>query len=327
LPLRLIDVVIPNRSAEDVRGFLEGDGVIDVHTETLPSGSQWLRVLCAAEHAEQALDALQRRFGTATGFRALLLPVEATVPAAATPRPASAEPALRIARAELVADVSDATGVSRVFLVTVMLSTVVAAVGLVRSATAVIIGAMVIAPLLGPNMAMALGTTLGDLRLVSRSVRASAIGIALAFTISVLIGLLLGVDASIPEIAARTRVETSDVALALASGVAGALAYTTAAPASLIGVMVAVALLPPLVTTGLLVAGGHLAAAEGAGLLLVTNMTCVNLAAVISFRLQGLRPRAWWPAERVRRGVTIATTLWALLLAALVVAIALWTRR
>jgi uncharacterized membrane protein len=117
-------------------------------------------------------------------------------------------------------------------------------------------------------------------------------------------------DPSTPEIASRTQVGFADVVLALASGVAGTLALTTGLPSSLIGVMVAVALLPPLASFGLLIAGGHFRAAGGALLLLVVNVVCVNLAGVLTFLVQGVRPRRGWVAERAARGARIAVALW-----------------
>ena len=129
---------------------------------------------------------------------------------------------------------------------TVVLSTLVAAIGLVRGDIAVIIGAMVIAPLLGPNVALALAVTLGDGTLAVRALKTIAAGVATAAVVSVLMGVILPVDPSVPEIASRTDASFSDLALALAAGSAGALAFTTGIPTALIGVMVAVALLPPL---------------------------------------------------------------------------------
>ena len=139
----------------------------------------------------------------------------------------------------------------------VALSTVVAAIGLSHNSVAVIIGAMVIAPLLGPNVALSLGITLGDLSLLRQGLLTALAGIAAALALSVIIGVLLDVDPTLSEMASRTRVGLGDIVVALASGSAGALAFTTGVSATLIGVMVAVALLPPLVTSGLLLGGGH----------------------------------------------------------------------
>ena len=185
---------------------------------------------------------------------------EATVAPEQLPEEKSPE---RISREELYEDIKDAAQCSRVYLAMVVLSTIVAAVGLYYNSVAIIIGAMVIAPLLGPNMALSLGTTLGDLPLLHRAIMTALARIATTMALSVIIGVLVQMTRGSPELASRNGVGLGDIAVALASGCAGALAFTTGVSTTLIGVMVAVALLPPLVAFGLLLGGGHLALANG----------------------------------------------------------------
>jgi len=97
-----------------------------------------------------------------------------------------------------------------------------------------------------------------------RALLTALAGIAAAMALSVIIGAMLHVDPAFSEVASRTRVRLGNTAVALASGCAGALAFTTGVSAALIGVMVAVASLPPLVTFGLLLGGGHPVLAMGA---------------------------------------------------------------
>ena len=89
--------------------------------------------------------------------------------------------------------------------------------------------------------------------------------------------------------------------------------------------MVAVALLPPLVATGLLLGTGDLPAAGNAALLTLTNVVCVNLAGVLTFLVQGVRPRRWVEVEQARASTRIAVALWVLTLA--VLAAAIWLAR
>ena len=105
--------------------------------------------------------------------------------------------------------------------------------------------------------------------------------------------------------------------MALASGAAGAIAFTTGVSAALIGVMVAVALLPPLVAFGLMLGGGHPLLSLGALALFLINLICVNLAGVTTFLLQGIRPATWWEKERASKATRIAIGLWASLLVVL----------
>jgi uncharacterized hydrophobic protein (TIGR00341 family) len=217
----------------------------------------------------------------------------------------------------LYEDIKDAARCSRIYLAMVVLATIVAAIGLYYNSVAIIIGAMVIAPLLGPNVALSLATTLGDLSLLRRALLTALAGIATTMVLSVIIGVLLHVDPTTPEMASRNGVGVGDVVVALASGCAGALAFTTGVSATLIGVMVAVALLPPLATFGLLLGGGHTALAMGALTLFLMNLICVNLAGVITFLVQGIRPATWWEKDRAVKAARIAIGLWVALLAAL----------
>ena len=93
-------------------------------------------------------------------------------------------------------------------------------------------------------------------------------------------------------------------------------------PSALIGVMVAVALLPPLVTFGMLL-GLRLSrtCTGGALLLLSVNIICVNLAGVATFLFQGVRPRTWWEENRAKKSTRIAIFIWTLLLLILIVVI------
>ena len=170
-------------------------------------------------------------------------------------------------------------------------------------------------------MALSLATTLGDSDLARTALRASAVGIGLALALSFCVGFFLDVDPSIHEIASRTDVGLGDIVIALAAGAAGALAFTSGVPATLVGVMVAVALLPPLVTFGLLLGSKFLQLAWGALLLFLTNFISINLSGVICFLFQGVSPRDWWEADKARKAVRKAIILWIALLFALVVLI------
>ncbi len=202
-----------------------------------------------------------------------------------------------------------------------------AAIGILRDDFIVIIGAMVIAPLLGPNAGLALATTLGDLDLAKRAFRANAIGILLAVCVGLFFGLAFsgGVDPTAPQFAARTQVSLADLLLAIAAGGAGAIAFTVALPAVLVGVMVAVALLPPSITLGMLLGSGYWEHALGNLLLLQAFLAGINLAAVVTLLIQGVHPRTWWESERAKRATRIALLFWVIVLAILVLSIVLST--
>jgi uncharacterized hydrophobic protein (TIGR00341 family) len=326
MALRLIEMVLRETDGGEVRELLREHKLLEHRQLRLPDGEVLVRILLDAEQSEAVLDLLEKQYiGGEGGNRVVILPVEATLPraepepGALTKEPSSEEkPPERISREELYEDIKDAARCSRVYLAMTVLSTIVATVGLYYNSVAIIIGAMVIAPLLGPNVALALGTTLGDLSLLWHGLLTGLAGIATAMMLSVLFGVLLEVNPASPEVASRTGVGVGDVAVALASGSAGALAFTTGVSTTLIGVMVAVALLPPLVTFGLLLGGGHPASAMGALSLFLMNLICVNLAGVTTFLVQGIRPASWWEKDRAAKATRVAIGLWAALLAGLV---------
>ena len=201
----------------------------------------------------------------------------------------------------------------------IILSSIVAAIGVLNNNVAVIIGAMVIAPMLTPNVSLSLATALGDLPMAKSALKTIFLGISIAIVLSVALGFLLPVDPSLQEISSRTSLGLMGIVLALASGAAGALSFTSAIPAVLIGVAVAVALMPPLVVFGLLLGAGYYSLALGAFFLFLANLISVNLAGVAIFLAQGIEPRTWWDAKKAKKATVLAIVGWALLLAILIV--------
>ena len=276
MALRFLEVRLPRDVHDEADGISESHDVIDQWC-TPADDEELHQYLLESQHVEPLVDAFRSRFGD---VRIIVMPVEATIPRAAPPEP---DPVLpvdpeptpkakdRISREELYEDINDGITLSPTFLALAAISAVVASIGLIRDDLVAIIGAMVIAPLLGPNMALALGTTLADFDLLRRSLKSGLAGIGLSFAVAFGIGIFVTVDPTAPEIAARTGPDLGHMVLALASGVAGALAFTTGVSASVVGVMVAVALLPPLATAALLLAHGQTDDALGALVLLGTN--------------------------------------------------------
>jgi uncharacterized hydrophobic protein (TIGR00341 family) len=274
------------------------------------------RVLLEVEETEAFLDWVDE--AVSGEYRVVLQAVEATVPRpevdeeeAADEEDEQEEVSVgRVGRAELYEYARDAANLSPAFFALVVLSTLVATGGMLRDQTAVVIGAMMIAPLLGPSLALSMATTLGDLSLLSRSLRANVAGGGLALLLAVGMGLLLPVDPAVSELALRTVIGLPDVVLAGAAGAAGVLSVTRDQATGLVGVMVAVALLPPVVAFGLLLGAGHLGPALQAGLLTGINIVALNLAAVCTFLVLGVRPRDWRDLEQARTSIRVALLLW-----------------
>jgi TIGR00341 family protein len=178
---------------------------------------------------------------------------------------------------------------SRSFYILVAISTVIAAFGLLSNSTAVVIGAMLVAPLMGPIFGTALSLATGDQRLMRRAASSELMGMLLAVLIGALIGLIplqLGFGS---EIMARTQPTLYDIIVALASGFAGAYAMVDkkVSPA-LPGVAIATALVPPLTTCGLCLAAARWEWALGAFLLFFANFLAIQVAAAGVFSLLGM---------------------------------------
>ncbi len=239
MALRQIEITVPKENGYMLNEILTDESVIHFWQDKSDSQSgHLLKMLVDASQTEQFLDKTERLLGRVEGFRLVMLPVEATLPR--IPEPEAEEkteedtpPAqpweqplqgIRVSREELYSDILDSIRLSRIFMAMVVLSTIVAALGVLRDNTAVVIGAMVIAPLLGPNVGLALSTVLGDFDLGLKSLKTNLAGLVTALTISILLGFIMHVDTNVYEIAIRTEVHLFDIALALASGAAGVLA-------------------------------------------------------------------------------------------------------
>ncbi len=326
--MRIIEVVADGGHESTVRGIAEQHSVADYWAGwTSEDGRRAMYLLVRPEKQQAVLDALQSALGKLEHTRILILPVEATLPRPAELEEDEAERYARTRRTReaLYDEIQSGARLDSYFLLMVLFSTIVAAIGLLEDNVAVVIGAMVIAPLLGPNLALALATALGDRELMWQALRTNLAGLALAAGLAALIGMILPVNIGSAELAARTDVAMDSIALALASGAAAVLSLTTGLPTALVGVMVAVALLPPTATLGLMLGAGQTHLALGAGLLLAVNVVCVNLAAKLVFLYQGVRPRTWLEKRQARQSMVAYLLVW--LVALTVLAGAIYVRQ
>jgi uncharacterized hydrophobic protein (TIGR00341 family) len=338
MALRLIELILPEHQSNYVQDLLKDYHAVGIWYEKLLENKILVRVLLQAEQTEKVMDIFEQHFSILDEFRIMLFPIEASIP-----RPEQAEEEVtkqedippekelasnigRISREELYNDIADSAKITKVFLVMVALSSIVAAIGLMRSNVAVIIGAMVIAPLIGPNVALSLATTLGDIDLSRNALKTNIAGILIVFVLSGLIGFIFQINPTSPEIASRTAVGIEDIILALSAGCAGALAFTTGISTILIGVMIAVALLPPLVTCGMLFGAGYWGQAFNAMILSIINIISINLAGVVTFLLQGIKPVTWWKENLAKKRTRRAISIWVSLLIVLLIVIVLSQR-
>ena len=308
--MKYVEMLADAKSADTVSTIAEKHEVADFRLGVVGKDDmQPMRLLVTEDKLQSVLDALQMLLGKQPAARIVVLPVEISLPKPSEEE-REEEDAATTARERLYEEVEKNARLDLNFVVLIILSTIVAAIGIIENNVAVVIGAMVIAPLLGPNLAFGLGTALGDIPLMRKSALSNSVGIVLAIALSVLLGIFWPFADKSPELLARTRVGLDSVALALASGAAAALSLTTGLSSILVGVMVAVALLPPAVTLGLMLGHGDLGLAIGAGLLLAINLVCVNLASKVVFFLKDIRPRTWWEKKKAKRAMVIYILAW-----------------
>jgi uncharacterized hydrophobic protein (TIGR00271 family) len=198
------------------------------------------------------------------------------------------------------------------FFVMISLSAIIAALGLLLNSPAVIIGAMLVAPLMSPIIAIALAIALGNVRLLRDAAESTIKGIFLAVFIALLLASISPLTAVNDEILSRTAPNLLDLVVALASGAAGAYAVSRKdVSAALPGVAIAAALVPPLGVIGIGLAMQRAQVAGGGLLLFSTNLIAITLAGATVFLLLGFRP-ARGVREReihLRRGLVVSVLL------------------
>jgi uncharacterized hydrophobic protein (TIGR00271 family) len=198
------------------------------------------------------------------------------------------------------------------FIALISLSTAIASLGLMQNSGAVVIGAMLVAPLMTPMLGTGLGLVQGNLNLVMDASRSILCGFFLSLIIAMGIGFFTpGFRDLTPELLARGSPNILDQAIALLSGTAAA--YAMARPgllAALPGVAIAAALVPPIATAGIALATGHAKVAVGAAFLFGTNLVTIILAAALTLYVLGIRPnrqhqqfKIW--AQRVLVGLAV----------------------
>ncbi len=321
--MKIIEVVADESYLDSMKNIAEQNEALDFWTVSgEDEARRVVRILVKPEQRQAILDALQGMLAGSSSARVVVIPVEVTLPREEEKEEETeTKSTTETTREELYNSIEKNARLNRTYLLLVLLSTVVVAIGLLEDNVAVVIGAMVIAPLLGPNLAMALGTALGDTDLMWKAFKTGAAGMGLALILSILIGIFWPLNVESRELLMRTHVGFDSAALALASGAAAVLSLTSGAPSVLVGVMVAVALLPPAATMGLMLGAGQTELAYGAAFLLAVNVVAVNLAAKLGFLIQGIKPRTWLEKEKAHQSMVSYTIIWVITLAVLLLVI------
>ena len=173
------------------------------------------------------------------------------------------------------ADVEKNGGLSYPFVFLTLASCAIATLGLLLNSTAVIIGAMLIAPLMGPIVLFGFSISHTDAAMAARSGLALLVGVLVALATSAVIVELAPFIPATPEILARTSPNLFDLLIAVFSGLAAGYAIIRGQGGVVTGVAIATALMPPLATVGYGIATGNAVIFKGASLLFLTNMLAI----------------------------------------------------
>ncbi len=297
--MRLVQVLVPRGKRDAVLDALDEEGVdYAVFDETgRETYSALVTFPVPPSAVEPILDRLRRVGVEEDAFTIVLQPE--TVVSKRIGDLKHQYTGINIAREELQERAEEMAPELSTFLWMTVISTVIAATGLLLDSSAVIIGAMVIAPLMGPAMAASVGTVVDDPELASRGVRYQIVGLSVAIVSAALFGLLIqqsvlippGLDIrTIPAITERFTPNFLSLLLALGAGAAGVISLMRGSGSVLVGVMIAVALVPPAATVGLGIAWGEFGVALGGSVNVLVNLLSINLTALALLWVAGYRP-------------------------------------
>jgi uncharacterized hydrophobic protein (TIGR00271 family) len=212
---------------------------------------------------------------------------------------------------EVIRSLDESGALSNDYVVLNVLSCAIATFGLILNSAAVIIGAMLVAPLMGPILRLGLALVTADLDRSLRALRTLLVGVVIAIGLSALFGNMVSIGPlnfleELPsEVTSRTRPNLFDLIVALAGGTVAA--YATSQPklsSTIAGVAIATALMPPLCTSGIGLSQGDLDVSGGALLLFTVNLVSIVFAGSTMFALVGFRP-----INAIARPYTLPQTL------------------
>lgn len=311
--MRLVQITVPPGERDTVLGVLEEYDIDYVLTDE--TGSRRYTAIVyfplPTEAVQDVLDAL-RDAGLSEDAYTVVLAAETVVSRRFEKLRKEYEENStqeQVARAELKTTAEGLVSSLPTYVILTVVSAVIATVGLLLDSPAVVVGSMVIAPLIGPAMSASVGTVVDDAKLVNRGIKLQVLGLVLAVAAAAMFALVVrwaslvppGLDpTTIGQVQARLSPDFLSLVVALGAGVAGAMSLTAGVSSALVGVMIAVALIPPAATMGIGIAYGLPVVALSSGVLTLVNVLSINLAALVVFWYAGYRPHDFLRREQAR---------------------------
>lgn len=310
--MRLVQVLLPEGTRATVLETLDEEGIDYAVFDEVGRGDfeAMVQFPVPPSGVEPVLQHLTEA-GVQEESYTIVLPTE-TVVSQRLPALKERFPSLRISREELVTRAEEFAPANSTFFAFLLLSTIIATTGLLLDSAATIIGAMVVAPLMGPAISASVGTVLDEPAMRSRGSTLQVTGLLAAILTAAVMGWALQQTVlippeldirTIPQVAERTSPNVLSLFLALGSGLAGAISIIRGAGSALVGVAIAVALIPPAATAGLGIAFGLPGVAVAATVLVVVNLLAINLSALLLLYAAGFRPPETSDLTAVRSAV------------------------
>ena len=247
--------------------------------------------------------------------------IEATIPKA---RARKQDKFLRrISIEELEQSVSKLTKFNFNYIAFTILSSVLAAMGLVGDDNVTLIASMIIAPLMGPIVGISFGAITSNQKILKEGLLAEGAGIGLSIFIGFIIGLIYRVTAVEPSefIVARGEPNIINLIIAIASGLTAGICFVSGTSLALVGVAAAAALLPVTVNIGIAVGMFEWHIALGSLVLFITNVACVLLGCMLIFLIRKVEPPQVVKKVKAKRSMQYQIIAWVIILMAVVVPI------
>ncbi|OUJ18268.1 putative membrane protein [Methanonatronarchaeum thermophilum] len=325
MTFRTIEVKVPSEMRERVLSVLDEKVVERSSVLRTESGDVLVRALVPKEKVEEVTEALWKVGVEKEGWVSVTsVEVFLSEEAEDIKEEAREEEEDRISRDELKAKTSEMAKLTPTYLVLTIVSSVIATCGILLNSTAVVVGSMVIAPLIGPAVASGVGTVLADRGLFREAIVSEVMGVLVAVVSSAVFAWLafkfnlvspIYEPLLVDEIVERIYPTFLSIAIAVGSGVAGALSLTAGLNTALVGVMIAVALIPPASVAGIGIALGDPLIAVGASVLLVINVLFLNLAGTFTLRFEGYLPSEYYKQVWVKRDLVRVSIVYVVLIA------------
>jgi uncharacterized hydrophobic protein (TIGR00341 family) len=328
MPYRLMQLAVHRDIADTAVDSLGDLDPRDCWRAPAGEGSdvEFIHLLVHSSRSQEVMDSISDALASsAKEWRLSVIATEAVMP---EPEDEEAQEELErrdqtTAREEIFTHVKQGAHLTRDNLLLTGLATFVAAIGMNRDQAAVVIGAMVIAPLLGPILAFAFGTALGNRNLLRTAAKSLGVGLVVATVIGVALGYSIEVNTGSRLLQFDEPLGIATTALPLAAGAAAALMVASSQTTPLIGVAVAAALLPPLAGFGLLVGAGETILSAKALVTVLANIVAITLGAQAVFVWKGIRPKAFL-SDTHENSVRWMIGIWAALALALTAALVLF---